>query len=145
MRRACLPLLLSTLLMAAPAIAQNLCQTGIHRLQNHDPVVAQVNLQALLHELFADGGMPDENMQITITLPPALVPDCPEGALEPVADLRRVDDGLYAGRIMPTNISGNGHVFLAQIVFTESEVLEWKPGNHNLGGALEGGVLIGEN
>jgi hypothetical protein len=65
--------------------------------------------------------------------------------LEMVNDISQVGDDLYTGRIMPTNISGNGHVFLAHIVFTATDVLEWKPWDDVLGGPLEGGVLIAED
>lgn len=121
--------LLTILLTTTPASAQplgNTCQTGLHRLQNHDPAAAALTLVATLIDIFADGP-PSPDLTIYITLPPAMVPDCPEGAWGPVYQIARLQNGLYTGRIQSTNISGNRHVFQAKVVFTADAVLEWQP------------------
>lgn len=135
------------LLTATPANAQvleRLCSTGIHRLETHDPATAAQTLATTLTDIFA-GGPPSPDLTIYITLPTAMVPDCPEGAWEPVYTITSLGGDRYSGRIQPTNLSSNGHVFFATIVFTAEAVLEWKPWEGNLTHPLRGGVILDQD
>ncbi len=132
------------LLVTAPASAQvlsNACQTGLHRLTNHDPAAAAQTLATTLSDIFADGP-PSPGLTVYTTLPPTVVPDCPQGAWEPAAQLARLGEGLYTGRIQPTNFSHHGQVFRATVVFTADAILEWKPLEGTLRRPVPGGVLV---
>ncbi len=103
-----------------------LCQTTARSpMYDYDTAPVQESMARVVANAFAPDGS-SENLSFFVHIPTHLVPSCPDGAVEPFSYITLLPDGSFQGVVESTNMSFNGHLFMAQISFTTQDIVDWE-------------------